>query len=44
MDVALGLADRVSVLHRGRIIREGAPNEIEADPEVQELYLGAGHE
>src|SRR6185295_2100222 len=26
-----------------RVVKEGLPHEIEADPEVQELYLGAGH-
>jgi len=40
MDVALGLADRVTVLHRGRVILEGAPGEVQADPEVREVYFG----
>jgi branched-chain amino acid transport system ATP-binding protein len=40
MDIALGLADRVTVLHRGCIIREGTPQEIESDPEVREVYFG----
>jgi branched-chain amino acid transport system ATP-binding protein len=40
MDVALGLADRVAVLHHGRLICEGAPAEIEADPQVREVYFG----
>jgi branched-chain amino acid transport system ATP-binding protein len=40
MDVALGLADQVAVLHRGRIILEGAPDEVRANPEVREVYLG----
>ena len=44
MDVALRVAETVSMMHNGRIFKEGLPHEIEADPEVQELYLGAGHE
>ena len=35
MDVALGLADRVTVLHRGRVILEGAPSEVQTNPEVR---------
>jgi branched-chain amino acid transport system ATP-binding protein len=40
MDVALGLADRVTVLHRGRVILEGTPDEVQANPEVREVYFG----
>jgi branched-chain amino acid transport system ATP-binding protein len=31
------------MMHNGRIFKEGRPDEIENDPEVQELYLGTGH-
>jgi ABC-type branched-subunit amino acid transport system ATPase component len=40
MDVALGLADRVSVLHHGQIIFEGSPQAVEANQEVREVYFG----
>ena len=40
MDVALGLADRVTVLHRGRVILEGSPQEVQANREVREVYFG----
>jgi branched-chain amino acid transport system ATP-binding protein len=40
MDVALGLADRVTVLHRGRVILEGSPQEVQANPEVRDVYFG----
>jgi branched-chain amino acid transport system ATP-binding protein len=40
MDVALGLADRVTVLHRGRVMLEGTPGEVQANPEVREVYFG----
>ncbi len=43
MDVALRVAESVTMMHNGRIFKEGTPAEIEADPEVQELYLGHGH-
>ncbi len=40
MDVALGLADRVTVLHRGRVILDGTPGEVQRNPEVREVYFG----
>jgi branched-chain amino acid transport system ATP-binding protein len=43
MDVALRVAESVTMMHNGRIFKEGSPEEIENDAEVQELYLGGGH-
>jgi branched-chain amino acid transport system ATP-binding protein len=43
MDVALRVAESVTMMHNGRIFKEGRSDEIESDPEVQELYLGGGH-
>ena len=40
MDVALTLADRVTVLHQGGVIADGTRDEIRADPRVAEIYLG----
>lgn len=40
MDVVLGLADRVAVLHHGRLLAVGTPAEVTADAEVQSAYLG----
>jgi branched-chain amino acid transport system ATP-binding protein len=40
MDVVFGHADRVIVLDRGRVIAEGSPEAIRADPQVQAVYLG----
>ena len=40
MDVALRVAESVTMMHNGRIFKEGNPAEIEDDPEVQALYLG----
>jgi branched-chain amino acid transport system ATP-binding protein len=40
MHVVLGLADRVAVLHHGRLLAVGAPAEVTADERVQQAYLG----
>ncbi|GAB5375900.1 MAG: ABC transporter ATP-binding protein [Acuticoccus sp.] len=43
MHVVFSLADKVSVLAQGKIIAEGTPDEVRADPAVQEAYLGGAH-
>jgi branched-chain amino acid transport system ATP-binding protein len=40
MDVALRVAERVTMMHEGRVIVEGTPDEIRANELVHELYLG----
>jgi branched-chain amino acid transport system ATP-binding protein len=40
MDVVFGYADRVIVLDRGRIIAQGSPASVRADPRVREVYFG----
>jgi branched-chain amino acid transport system ATP-binding protein len=40
MDVALGLADRVTVMNRGRVMVEGTPAEVQSDVEVRNVYFG----
>jgi branched-chain amino acid transport system ATP-binding protein len=40
MHVVLGLADRVAVVHHGRLLALGSADEVTADPEVQQAYLG----
>jgi branched-chain amino acid transport system ATP-binding protein len=42
MDVVFAEADRIIVLDRGKLIAEGAPTAVRADPQVQAVYLGAG--
>jgi branched-chain amino acid transport system ATP-binding protein len=43
LDVALRVVESVTVMHNGRVFKEGAPEAIEADTEVQAIYLGARH-
>jgi len=43
MDVVFSQADRIIVLDRGRVIAGGLPAEVRANPDVQAVYLGAGH-
>ncbi len=40
MDVVFDLADRISVLHFGRLIAEGTAAEVRANADVQKAYLG----
>lgn len=40
MHVVLGLADRVAVVHHGRLLALGSADDVTADPEVQQAYLG----
>jgi ABC-type branched-subunit amino acid transport system ATPase component len=41
MPFVMGLCGRISVLDRGRLIAEGTPEEIQRDPQVEEVYLGS---
>jgi branched-chain amino acid transport system ATP-binding protein len=40
MDVAFRVAQRVTVMHEGRVIADGAPEEIRDNQVVQDIYLG----
>ena len=42
MDIVFTFASRIIVLVGGRVLVEGTPAEIAADPRVREVYLGHG--
>jgi len=41
MSVVMAISDRISVLHRGQLLAEGAPAEIRGNRAVQDVYFGA---
>ncbi|MEP6941096.1 MAG: branched-chain amino acid ABC transporter ATP-binding protein/permease, partial [Rudaea sp.] len=43
MDSLFELAGRITVLHEGRVLVEGTPEEIKSNARVQEAYLGGVH-
>lgn len=43
LDIALRVAQQVTIMHNGRVLKHGTPDEIEADAEVQEIYMGGRH-
>jgi branched-chain amino acid transport system ATP-binding protein len=40
MEVVFGLADVITVMHYGKVVASGSPEEIREDPRVKEAYLG----
>ena len=38
--VVFSIADRITVLHQGRIVAAGTPAEVRASAEVQRVYFG----
>ncbi len=43
LDVALRVAERVTMMHNGRVFLTGTPSEVENDSRVQEIYLRGAH-
>ena len=41
MEVVFSISQRIAVLHQGRVIADGTPDEVRRDPEVRRVYLGA---
>lgn len=44
MNVVMRASDRITVMHQGAVLAEGAPAEIAADTRVQQAYLGGLYE
>ena len=42
IEVVFAIAEKIAVLHQGRVLAEGRPEEVRGDPEVRRVYLG-GH-
>jgi len=43
LDIALRVVERVTVMHNGRVLKHGTPEQIENDPQVQAIYMGGKH-
>jgi branched-chain amino acid transport system ATP-binding protein len=43
MEVVFSIAQKIAVLHQGKLIAEGAPAEVRNDAEVRRVYLGGRH-
>jgi len=43
MQVVMNVSDRITVMHHGRVLAEGAPAEIAANPAVQSAHLGESY-
>ena len=40
MEVVFAIAEKIAVLHQGRLLAEGTPAEVRSDPDVRRVYLG----
>ena len=43
LDIALRVAQKVTVMHNARVLTTGTPAEIESDAQVQAIYMGGKH-
>jgi branched-chain amino acid transport system ATP-binding protein len=43
LDIALRVVERVTVMHNGRVLKHGTPEQIENDAQVQAIYMGGRH-
>jgi branched-chain amino acid transport system ATP-binding protein len=43
LDIALRVVEKVTVMHNGRVLTTGTPEEIERDAQVQAIYMGGRH-
>jgi branched-chain amino acid transport system ATP-binding protein len=43
LDIALRVTEKVTVMHNGRVLKTGTPEQIEGDAQVQAIYMGGKH-
>ena len=43
MEVVFSIAEKITVLHQGRVIADGPPAEVRRDEAVRRVYLGERH-
>jgi branched-chain amino acid transport system ATP-binding protein len=43
MDVVFGVCERITVLSYGKLLASGTPEEVRANEDVRNAYLGKGH-
>jgi len=43
LPVVFGLADKVTVMHQGKVVSEGTPAEVSVDPDVVRIYIGRSY-
>jgi branched-chain amino acid transport system ATP-binding protein len=43
LDIALRVVEKVTVMHNGRVLKTGTPDQIENDAQVQAIYMGGKH-
>jgi branched-chain amino acid transport system ATP-binding protein len=43
LDIALRVVEKVTVMHNGKVLKTGTPEQIENDAQVQAIYMGSRH-
>jgi branched-chain amino acid transport system ATP-binding protein len=43
LEIALRVVEKVTVMHNGRVLKTGTPEQIESDAQVQAIYMGGRH-
>jgi branched-chain amino acid transport system ATP-binding protein len=42
LDIALSVTEQVTVMHNGKVLVHGTPDEIQANDDVHAIYMGEG--
>ncbi len=43
LDIALSVVEKVTVMHNGRVLTTGTPEQVQNDAQVQAIYMGSHH-